>query len=195
MLGLWKSKKRKAEEEKNDLKAIVTEDLLGKSDWNESKIGYLTGLSSVGRVAGNIATGVAQSFGRLGLTIKLLTKSEDNLPSLPEVDEENYDGSLRFRAAMHLHGVKSQSIHRALTNTRRSAFFYGALTILAGAWWLVDYVVKDQMALTTVVLHIAPIPVLAAFCFKAAFTNWMFRHQKLENPKVFIASMDWMPRS
>jgi hypothetical protein len=193
MLGLWKSKKRKAEEEKNEFKAIVTEDLLGASDWKESKIGYLTGLSSVGGIAGNVVTGVAQSFGRLGLMFSLITK-DDKLDELPEVDEQNYDGQLRFRAAMHLHEVKDSGIDRALINTRRSVYFYAILTGVAVLWLILDLLLKDRMAITTLVLHIAPIPVGAAFTFKAAFTNWMFRHQRLESPNVFLASFDWMPK-
>ncbi|MCS4089541.1 hypothetical protein [Rhizobium sp. BK176] len=193
MLGLWKSKKRKAEEEKNEFKAIVTEDLLGASDWKESKIGYLTGLSSIGGIAGNVITGVAQSFGRLGLMFKLLTK-DDKLDALPEVETQNYDGKLRFRAAMQLHGVKESGIGRALINTRRSAYFYAALTVAAASWLALDLLLKDRMAITTLVLHIAPIPVGAAFTFKAAFTNWMFRHQRLESPNVFLASFDWIPK-
>ncbi|MBY3433409.1 hypothetical protein HFN89_04475 [Rhizobium laguerreae] len=193
MLGLWKSKKRKAEEEKNEFKAIVTEDLLGASDWKESKIGYVTGLSSIGGIAGNVITGVAQSFGRLGLIFTLITK-DDRLEALPDVDEENYDGRLRFRAAMRLHGIKDNRIERALINTRRSAYFYAGLTTIAVAWLAVDLFVKDSMPLTTLVLHLAPIPVGAAFTFKAAFTNWMFRHKRLEPPRVFVTSFDWMPK-
>lgn len=194
MLGLWKSKKRKAEEEKNDLKAIVTEDLLGASDWKESKVGYLTGLSSIGGIAGNVVSGIAQSFGRLGLMFTLMTK-DDKLDALPDVEEANYDGHLRFRAAMELHGVKGKDLGRALINTRRSFYFYATLTGLAVAWFTVDLILKDNMAFTTFILHVAPIPVGAAFTFKAAFTNWMFRHQTLEKPHVFISSFDWVPKA
>lgn len=194
MLGLWKSKKRKAEEEKNEFKAIVTEDLLGASDWKESKIGYLTGLSSIGGIAGNVITGVAQSFGRLGLMFTLITK-DDKLDALPDVDEENYDGQLRFRAAMQLHGIKESGIGRALINTRRSAYFYATLTGAAVLWLVLDLILKDRMAATTLVLHLAPIPVGGAFTFKAAFTNWMFRHQRLESPNVFFRSFDWIPKA
>ncbi|MDW9478999.1 hypothetical protein GOB57_09965 [Sinorhizobium meliloti] len=193
MLGLWKSKKRKAEEEKNDLKAIVTEDLLGASEWKESKIGYLTGLSSIGGIAGNVVSGIAQSFGRLGLMFSLMTK-DDRLEALPDVEDDSYDGHLRFRAAMQLHGIKEKDIGRALLNTRRSAYFYATLTGLAVAWLAADLVLKDRMALTTFALHVAPIPVGAAFTFKAAFTNWMFRHQRLGKPHVFLSSFDWVPK-
>ncbi|MCV9965119.1 hypothetical protein OIU34_24870 [Pararhizobium sp. BT-229] len=193
MLGLWKSKKRKAEEEKNDLKAIVTEDLLGASEWKESKVGYLSGLSSVGRIASNFAGSISESFGRTGLVFKIMTR-EDSLPSLPEVDEDQYDGRLRFRAAMHLHRVKEKDMARAISNTWRSFYFYGSLTLAAVAWLIVDMGLKDKMALTTLVLHIAPIPILGAYTFKAAFTNWTFRKQTLVNPNIFLKSLDWLPK-
>lgn len=194
MFGLWKSKKRKQEEEKNDLKAIVTEDLLGASEWKESKVGYVTGLSSIGNIAGNVVKGVSQSFGRTALTFKLITKS-DNLESLPDVDEDNYDGALRFRAAMQLHKVSKVGIERALVNTRRSFLFYSALTIALVAWFVVDLFLKENMAITTIVLHIAPMPVSIALAFKAAFTNWMFRVERLEKPSVYLNSGDWLPKA
>lgn len=193
MLGLWKSKKRKVEEEKNDLKAIVTEDLLGKSEWKESKVGYLTGLSSVGRIAGNVSGAVAQSFGRTGLLFKILTSSDD-LEALPEPDEENYNGRLRYIAAIHLHRRTPAEVARALRNTWRSFYFFLALDLAAIIWLAIDLVAKDKMAATTFILHISPIPVLTAYAFKAAVTNWTFRNQRLEHPLVFIKSRDWWPK-
>ncbi|MBY3151217.1 hypothetical protein HFO56_02225 [Rhizobium laguerreae] len=193
MLGLWKSKERKAEEEKNDLKAIVTEDLFGASEWKESKVGYLTGLSSVGKIAANVSGAVAQSFGRTSLVFKLLTSS-DELPKLPETDEENYDGRLRFRAALHLHRRKESEVRRALINTWRSFYFFTALNLVAIGWLVVDLLVKDKLAFTTLLLHLAPIPVLTAYAFRAACTNWTFRSQRLEHPMVFIKSGEWLPK-
>jgi hypothetical protein len=193
MLGLWKSKKRKAEEEKNDLKAIVTQDLLGTSEWKESKVGYLSGLSSVGRIASNFARSMSESFGRTGLVFKIMMK-EDHLPSLPDVDDDQYDGRLRFRAAMHLHNVKEKDMSRALSNTWRSFYFYGFLMFAAVAWLIINTHLKDSMPLTTLALHIAPIPILGAYTFKAAFVNWTFRNQTLENPLVFLKAMDWLPK-
>lgn len=195
MLGLWKSKKRREEEKKTDAAKLIVDDVIGASDWKESKIGYITGLSSVGKVAGNVASSLAQSVGRVGLTFKLITKQEDDLPSLPDVDEGNYDGKLRFRAAMRLHNVREKDFARALSNTRRSTFFYGALFSGALAWLMIGWLARGHMPVTTLGLHLAPLPVFGALCFKAAYTNWLFRNQSLENPKAFIASRDWMPKA
>src|SRR5690606_30734201 len=144
MFGLWKSKKRKAEEETDGLKAIVTEDLLGASDWKDSKVGYVTGLSSIGKIAGSFVNGIAQAFGRIGLTYTLITKT-DALPVLPDVDQDHYDGHLRFRAAMALHKIKERDFDRALINTRRSTYFYLSLTCLAVIWLIADCLMKDTM--------------------------------------------------
>lgn len=194
MLGLWKSRKRKAEEEKNDLKAIVTEDLLGASDWKESKVGYLTGLSSVGKVAGSFATNLAQSAGRLGLLFKLLTK-DDDLPALPDVGPVDYDGKKRFDEAMHLHGRKDRDFVVAMRNTRRSAYLYGSINLAACAYLAAALIARDHMPLTTLALHVTPIMVFSALTFKAAYFNWVFRHRTLDLPVTFIKSGDWLPKA
>jgi hypothetical protein len=194
MLGLWKSKKRKAEEEKNDLKAIVTEDLLGASEWKESKVGYLTGLTSVGKVAGSFVSNLAQSAGRLSLLMKLLTSSDD-LPSLPEVDKASYDGKRRFQEAAHLHRRRDRDIKVAIRNTRRSAYLYGAVAVAALVYLVVSLLTRTHMPLTTLGLHVTPIIVFAPLTFKAAYFNWVFRNQTLDLPMVFIKSFDWIPKA
>ncbi|MCZ7861933.1 hypothetical protein O9X98_11175 [Agrobacterium salinitolerans] len=194
MLGLWKSKKRKAEEEKNDLKAIVTEDLLGGSEWKESKVGYLTGLSSVGKVAGSFATNLSQSAGRLGLLFKLLTRGDD-LPSLPDVGAEDYDGKKRFNEAMYLHRRKDRDFQIAMRNTRRSAYLYGVIDLSACVYLAAALIARDYMPLTTLALHVTPIMVFSALTFKAAYFNWVFRHRTLDLPAAFIKSGDWLPRA
>jgi hypothetical protein len=194
MLGLWKSKKRKAEEEKNDLKAIVTEDLLGASDWKESKVGYLTGMTSVGRVAGSFVSNLAQSAGRLSLLMKLLTSSDD-LPSLPEVDQASYDGRKRFQQATHLHRRRDRDIQIAIRNTRRSAYLYGAVAAAALVYLAVSLFTRDHMPLTTLGLHLTPIIVFSPLTFKAAYFNWVFRNRTLDMPTVFIKSFDWLPKA
>jgi len=198
MFGLWKSKKRRQEEEvevaeKNDLKAIMTEDLLGASDWKESKVGYLTGLSTVGRIAGNFATNLSQSFGRTALMFRLMTAT-DTLPSLPEVSPEQFDGRRRFEEAMQLHRRNEGQVVASIANTYRNSLFYLALTLAAVLWLLVDLAVKKEMAITTLALHLAPIPICGAWAFKSMFVNWMFRNRCLASPAAFIRSGDWMPK-
>lgn len=194
MFGLWKSKKRKAQEEKSDLKAIVTEDLLGASEWKESKFGYLTGLSAIGNIGSSITSNIAQSFGRLSILFKFMSQ-KDSLPSLPEVSTDEFDGKRRFAEATRLHNRKERDINIAMRNTRRSAFLYAFICVFAILYFISALIVKGNLPITTYILHVTPIFVFAALTFKAAYYNWIFRLRTLDNPKVFIRSLDWLPKS
>jgi hypothetical protein len=195
MFGFGSNKEKKEiKREENDLKAIVTEDLLGARDWQTSKVGYLTGLSSVSRVAGAFIGNVSQSFGRLALVFSLLTKTDD-LEALPEVDAASYDGRERFKAAMALHRRKESDLIRARGMTWRQTYLYGAIALISVIYLVWDLYVRTTMPLTVLGLHVAPIPIFSAFALKAAYSNWMFRIESLEPMRKFLKSGDWLPRT
>ena len=182
------------EKEKNDLKAIVTEDLIGTRDWQSSKVGYVTGLSSVSRVAGAFVTNIAQSFGRISMMYAMITKTDD-LPALPDVDQSTYDGRERFQAAMYLHRRKESDLIRARRMTQRQAFLYASIALVAVGYLIWGFLTSDRMAITVLALHLAPIPLFSAFALKAAYSNWMFRIESLEPLSRFLKSGDWLPRT
>lgn len=200
MLGLWKSKKVKDAEEakrqsehETQLETFVKDDVLGADEWRESKLGYLTGLSSVGKVVGSVTTNVAQSFGRVGWLWSYLSKT-DNLPSLPDVDKTSYDGRQRFKEAQRLHRRSEAEIKRAITNTWRSSLLYGGISIFATLYFIGSLLVREHMYLTTLVLHLAGIIIFSALTFRSAYYNWMFRNRTLDLPPVFLRSGDCMPK-
>lgn len=179
---------------KNEGLAIITDGLLGADEWKKSKIGYITGLSAFGKVATSVTDGFASSVGRTAALYRLV-RLNDDLPSLPDVDAEQYDGRERFNDSMKLHRRKATEVERAKINTRRSTYFYGSITIALLIYFCLDYSMKTHMSGPTLVLHLAPIPMALAFTFKAAFYNWIFRNERLEHPSVFLKSRDWLPKA
>lgn len=200
MLGLWKSKKVKDVEEakrqsehETQLATFVKDDVLGADEWRESKIGYLTGLSSVGKVVGSVTTNVAQSFGRIGWLWSYLSRT-DTLPSLPNVDKTSYDGRQRFKEAQRLHRRSEADIKRAITNTWRSSLLYGGITVVAVLYFVGSFAIREHMYLTTLALHMASIILFGAMTFRSGYYNWMFRNRTLDLPPVFLRSRDWFPK-
>lgn len=175
-----------------DASAIVTEDLLGRSDWHRSKIGWLTGVSAIGGVGRGIVRHVGQSVGRLAFLARLLTRGEE-LPTLPE-DAGSHDGRRRFQEAMRLHRQSEGGVRTAISNTRRSSYLYGAVFVGAVGYLLYGLATRESMPLTTLFLHLAPIPLSAALAFRAAYYNWMFRRRSLDPVRDFVKSREWMPR-
>lgn len=170
----------------------IAGELVGAKEWKSSKVGYLTGFTAISNIAGAFIGGVAQAFGRVALTWTLVTKS-DNLPSLPEVDPASFDGRQRFSEAMRLHRRKETEITRAKINTRRSFFLYAGIAVFAVAYLVYGFATREHMALTTLALHLAPIPLFSALAFKASYYNWMFRLRTLDGPMKFLKSKDFLP--
>nr|WP_250807703.1 hypothetical protein [Neorhizobium tomejilense] len=170
----------------------IAKELVGANEWKSSKLGYMTGISAISNVVMGFVGGIAQGAGRIALTWSLITKSDD-LPSLPEVDPSTFDGRERFKEAMALHRRKESDIVRARINTRRSFYLYAGIAVFAVLYLIYGLSARDNIALTTLALHIAPIPLFGALAFKAGFYNWMFRHRTLDGPSVFISSRDWLP--
>jgi hypothetical protein len=187
-------KERSSEQTRNAGSGInaIREDLLGTKDWRKSKLGFLSGFSPAARVISEFMKGFAQSFGRIALTFQMLV-SKDTIPSLPDIEEKDYDGKRRFKEAMHFHRMSEGMIRAARSNTRRSAYLYIAILVCAVAYLVVSLVTRDNMPITTLFLHLAPIPITTAFCVRALYYNWMFRNSTLEPIGSFARSRDWMP--
>lgn len=171
----------------------IVSDVVGADDWKRSKLGYLTGLSPVFRVIGNQFKAVLHSVGRISLTFKLMTAKEE-VPSLPDVEVGSYDGRLRFVEAMRFHGMSEGMIVAAQSNTKRSAYLYAAILCVTVVYFLSRMIFGNPIAFTTLLLHLAPIPIFTALGLRAIYYNWMFRHRTLEPIRSFFRSRDWMPK-
>jgi hypothetical protein len=195
-MAFWNRKKTRAEKAGEPPKSarpgedLIKDDLLGADDYRRSKLGYFTGLSVISRVAGNSIRNVSQSVGRVALTFKLLTKTDD-VPSLPPIDSAEYDKKRRFDESKALHNRSSSHIVTSVANTRRSAYLYGAIFTAALAYLIFE--IPNGLSLSSLLLHLAPLPLSAMLCFKACYYNWMFRTEQLDDIKGFIRSKDWFP--
>jgi hypothetical protein len=193
MFGFGKKKEKKVIEKPTKPLDQIADDIVGGTEWKQSKIGYLTGFSTAGKVVGSVADNLGQSANRVGTLFRMLS-ANDTLPELPEADATTYDGRQRFREAMILHRRNAGHIKTSITNTRRSAYLYAAVTAgsLIYLGWALAF--NAPLALHTFILHLVPVPAFLALTVRSAYYNWMFRNQTLEPITSFIASKQWMPK-
>lgn len=181
------------EQEQNELEAIVIDDMLGASDWKKSKVGYLSGSSAISGIVKNQMKVATESVGRVSILFRMIGAKSD-VPSLRDVEQKNYDAHEKFIAAMRLHRLSEGSIIAAQSNAKKSAYLYGIIVVAAIIYLLYGLVTWDKIPITTLMLHIAPIPLFGAFTFRAVYANYMFRTRQLPKIGDFLKSGDLMPR-
>ena len=187
------AKKTVDEEDKTTLETIVVDDMVGHSDWKKSKTGYITGVSAISNVVKDQVKSVAESVGRVSILLRMLNPKSD-IPSLPEVNDDEYDAKERFAESIRLHRMSKGKLIAAQSNAKKSAYLYGVCSIMAVIYLIYGLVIWDKMPITTLMLHIAPIIVFSALTFRAVFANYMFRTQSLPKLKQFLKAGDFMPK-
>lgn len=171
----------------------MLDSIVGRSDWKKSKFGYLTGITPIFNVIGGQLKLAAHSIGRISRTYKILM-SEPEVETLPDVDTAEYDGNVRFREAMKLHRMDEGKLTAAVSNTRRSAYLYAVILIVSIVYFGIRVVTAESMSITTLGLHLSPVPIFTVLLLRALYYNWMFRKRTLQPLGKFITSKDWLPR-
>lgn len=174
---------------KRDAAGVITNDLLGKDDWKNSKLGFLTGFSSMKRSVRSIGSTFSDSSDRVSLLVNTMTQGND----LPEL-EDGGTAEERFALSMALHGKREKDIPIILRNTYYSTLMYAVLTIayvcILG-WSLWSYPPRDVLG---VLVRVGPLPLIMALLFKHGYTNWMVRNRRLDSALAFIRSGDLAPK-
>lgn len=171
------------------IKEIIRDDVVGVSDFKQSKVGSLTGASAARRIASDLKGQFSESVGRTGTLIKSLTARE-NVASLPDGGEADE----RFLASMELHGRTESDLELIVRNSCRSSWLYivlSALGMAASIWSVNAYPVHGALDLMA---RIGPLPLVFALAAKHMYTNWMVRRRRLDSFVKFLASGDWLPK-
>lgn len=173
-----------------DVKRLVKDDIVGVEDWKRSKTGFLTGASSVKKVATAVRDSVSGSMNRTtALADSLLAR--DDAPSLPDAEGT---AAARFEASVELHGKSQRDLDLIAENTRKGAVLYFGLSVAGlafGLWTLVQW---PPVSVLSVIARFGPLPIALALAFKHLYSNWMVRNRSLGGPLTFLASGDFVPR-
>lgn len=174
--------------DKSDPASVIRDDIIGVSDWQRSKIGFITGFSSARRAVGNIGSSWSDAASRTSILWKELTKG-DEVPPL----EDGGDASERFAASMRLHRRTERDLKVILLNTYRAGLLYCGLTVAAIAFGTFSVYFYPPNGLFQTAARFSAAPILAALAFKHLYTNWMVRRRRLDGAGAFLLSREWLP--
>ncbi|NTF17348.1 hypothetical protein G6L37_02810 [Agrobacterium rubi] len=162
------------ERAKAEAKAIIRDDLVGVKDWQSSKMGAITGFSTIGRAIGTIGNSVQQSSQRMSMVIGAVTAS----PNLPDVPEEGTPED-RFQLGMRIYGLNETNVAVAIRNTYWSAILYLALSTIGIGTWVVSLWFWPAKDMFLAITRMSILPFLLALLLRSCFTNWMFRSRQI----------------
>lgn len=174
----------------SEMRKFIRNDVVGVSDWKQSKIGFLTGASSLRKSVGNVGTAWSDAYLRTSGLMRSLT-SRENVPAL----EDGGEADERFEASMVLHNRTENDLEVIVRNTYRSSLLYAGMLaagIAFGAWTMMAH---PPQSIVSAVARFGPLPLVAAMLLKHLYTNWMVRRRRLDSLAKFFVSLNYMPSS
>ena len=170
------------------VKNVVVNDLIGRDDWRQSKISYLSGASVIRRSLGTVSSTANDSMKRIS-TLTNSVFSRENVEGLPEGGTPHD----RFIVSLRLHGKNEKDLALIQTNTFLSSILYASLTVIAlflGGCSMFIYAPRDLIDAAT---RFVPLFIVGPMTFKHLYTNWVVRTRQLAGVSFFIKSKDWIP--
>ena len=176
---------------------FARDELLGARHWKESKLGYLTGFSSIKESMGVLSGTARESTGRIrGLYGAAFSQDKSGRA----VSEDGTDRD-RFIAAMAANGRTIQDVDHSVVTTFRQFHFYAFLALVVlvvGVGCLVHYgLAPTGNTLVNVIIgtaRFAPLMVLLPLMLRAGWTNFSFRRRRLVTVLDYLRSSNRMPR-
>jgi conjugal transfer/type IV secretion protein DotA/TraY len=179
----------------DEAKSVVLDDLVGRKEWQGSKLGYLTGFS----VISDGISRMKSTFGELGRSIKTFygaaVGTEDN-SKLPALDAALTDESEKFEEAVRIHDKSPQDLSFMMQNSHRGFFLYAAflaLVMVLGTASLRYGNISGLPLPLDVAIRFALIPALFALSIRYGYLNWILRHRRLGSFKAYLISGDIFP--
>jgi hypothetical protein len=174
---------------KKEATKILKDDIVGVSDWKNSKLGFLSGWSPLRRSVSSIGQNMSESSARLNGLMQSLTYVE---PVAQLEDGGTPDE--RFVASMQLHGKSEKDLPIILRNTLWSAWLYFILSLAYLVFASISISHAPSIDLVTIMMSLGPLALLLALLFKHSYTNWIVRHRRLGSALEFLKSFDYLPR-
>lgn len=175
---------------KKEAQSIIKDDLLGVSDWRSSKVGAITGFSTIGRAIGTVGSTVQQSSQRMSIVLGAVTASR----TLPDVPEEGSPED-RFEAGLKIYGLNETNVSIAIRNTFWSSILYLLLIGVGSVLWVVSLWMWPAKDLFLAIARMSILPFLLALALRSCYTNWIFRTRKIGiGLGGYFTSGDLMPK-
>jgi len=178
-----------------EAKSMVMDDLVGRKDWQGSKLGYITGFSvitdGVSRIKGtlvDLASGIKTFY-------RAAVGTEDN-SKLPAVDEAVTGAKERFEAAVRLHRKSPEDLAFMMTNSHRGFYLYAVFFTIVMVLGIASLRYGNISGLPTVLdvaIRFALIPALFALMIRYGYLNWIVRRRELGGFGAYLASGDIFP--
>lgn len=174
---------------KNEADKVIFDDLIGRKEWKNSKLGYLSGASLIANNFKTIGKTASNSKSNI-ITLWSSLFSDSDIKSLPD----GGDASERFVKSMSLHNVNVNDLIRIADNTYKSFYLYLFLTLVGlsiGFYSLYISPSSDIIASSSrfIILFVC-IPLM----FKHSYTNWIVRKRKLGKVTEYLMSFDVLPK-
>lgn len=170
------------------VKNVVVNDLIGRDEWKQSKLGYLSGASVIRRSLGTVSNTASDSMNRLS-TLATSVFSRENVQSLPDGGSPHE----RFIASMQIHGKSEGDIELIQRNTYLSSLLYGALMIVSIVLGVSSLFLYSPRDIVDVATRFVPLFIVGPMTFKHLYTNWVVRTRQIAGVAFFIRSKDWLP--
>lgn len=181
-----KSMKSNAQREFGD---FVKRDLVGADEWRASKIGYLTGVSSIVRGGATAFRGTGGGLRLIGRMLKTVFVRDKTTP-LPT---DSADLSERFRVAQAAYGRTDDEIAEMVVRSGRQAWLYAMISIALFVW-AVYRIGEGNNGPFGPVFPLLPLLFILPFLARAAFWNWQLRTRRLGSVREWAGRPgEWLP--
>ncbi len=175
-------------------KGFVVDEVLGKEEWKRSKVGFLTGFSTVTDNVSSLGTLGGESVGRVRT---LFAKAFSPTSTGIAVEEGIDDPAMRFREAMRVNGKTLTDVNRSCGVTYRQFWLFAGLTaftLLLGVFLVGTMAYQGHFNPFGCVFAFLPLPLVGALTLRAGYTNWMFRRRRLDSLGAYLRSGHVTPR-
>ena len=177
--------------------AFAKEELLGARHWRRSKLGALTGASTISDAGRSFKANASESTGRVrGLFQAAFRKDTSGRA----ISDEVTDPRERFLLSMQVNGRTPADIAKSVENTYYQFWLYVALmaaTLVLGFFTFPRLAEVNGVTgfVFSVLFRAIPLPLLGALALRAGWTNWIFRRVRLEGLAPYLnAGYAMLPR-
>ena len=176
---------------------FAKEEILGARQWRRSRLGSLTGLSTLADGGRATKAQGAEAVGRVKGLFGLAFRKDTSGKAVPE---SVTDPRERFLMSMQRNGKTAQDIARSVSTTYLQFWLYLSLVAATLVFALLTFPWNEpgRGALATagsVLFRLIPMPLLLALLLRAGWTNWAFRRFRLDSPAEYLgAGAAMLPR-
>lgn len=174
------------------IKTVVKNDLFGSDEFRSSKVGYFTGVSTVGKV-GKSTVGIVSTA--VSGTLRAAKAALFPEPKVKPLPTQSQDPAERFLVAQQMYGRSDADVEIMSRRSGRQFWLMVALIVALFAWGVTLLPTSGSDAgIMSYIFPFFPLFALVPLAFKHAFWSWQLRMKQLGGVRDFIADKsNWVP--